>query len=342
MKNILITGGAGFIGSNFIHFLLNKNESIKVINLDKLTYASNPDNLGDLPDDRYSFVEGDIADSDLVYKLMKDFSIKYLINFAAESHVDNSIENPEIFFNTNVYGVFNLLNSAYRSWMDAPGKFKEGYEDCRFYQISTDEVFGSLPFGKSADEKFPYNPCNPYSASKASADMLVNSYFNTYGLPTLISRSSNNYGKYQHSEKFIPKVIKSLLSGQKIPIYGDGNYYREWLFVDDHCEAIYEILFCGRVGESYNIGSSVEISNVALVEAAINLINKMFPTLNVQKIKSIEFVEDRPGHDWRYSLNSSKIFEELGWKPETQFLDGLKKTIEWFYEKQNRINANGK
>ena len=309
MKKLLVTGGAGFIGSCFIRHILNKYNDYEVINLDLLTYCGNLENLEDIKNNsNYSFVHGDICDKDLVRSLVKD--VDYVVNFAAESHVDNSIKNPEIFIKTNVQGTLNLLQCS-----------KEiGIE--KFLQVSTDEVYGSLGEDGYFYETTPLAPNSPYAASKASADMLVRAYYNTYGLPTLITRCSNNYGPYQYPEKLIPFFISKIKKGEKVPVYGDGKNVRDWLYVYDHCEAIDTVLHKGKIGEVYNIGGHNEKTNLEITRLILNAMGK--------DENSIEYVADRLGHDRRYAMSNDKISNELGWKPSTSFEDGIKLTIDWY------------
>ena len=311
---MLVTGGAGFIGSNFIHYILNKYPDYKIVNLDKLTYAGNLDNLKEVETrfkDRYEFIKGDICDQILVDKIMN--SVDLVVNFAAESHVDRSIENPDSFLETNILGTHSLLKSA----------LKHGNK--RFHHISTDEVFGTLSID-NLEEKFnentPYNPRSPYSASKASADHLVNAYFHTYGLPTTISNCSNNYGPYQFPEKIIPLFILNALNDQPLPIYGDGKCIRDYIFVTDHCRAIDLVIHNGKMGEKYCFGGNNEMNAIQIADTILETLQKPF-TLK-------EFVKDRPGHDLRYAIDFSKAKKELGWEPLVTFRDGIKKTIAWY------------
>ncbi len=308
-KNLLVTGGAGFIGSNFIDHILKKYKSLKVYNLDLLTYAGNLENTNSYKDNpNYFFIKGDISNTDLVESLYDEFKIDGVINFAAESHVDNSIVNPEVFIKTNINGVFNLLNISYKKWMSSNFNPKNKFKHSRFHQISTDEVYGSIIEG-SFSEKSQYRPNSPYSASKASADMLVRSFNKTYGLNTTISVSSNNYGKNQNKEKFIPTIINSLINGKSIPVYGDGLNVRDWINVKDHCEAVEKVFNNSLNGEIYNVGANNEISNLELIEKIYFELKK-----NYTIEKKIKFVQDRFGHDRRYSLSTKKIFNELNWK----------------------------
>jgi dTDP-glucose 4,6-dehydratase len=311
---ILVTGGAGFIGSNFIKYILSHYPHYKIVNLDKLTYAGNLDNLSDIEDNpNYQFIKGNICDQKLVEKVVED-KIDVIVNFAAETHVDRSIYDPKIFVETNVLGTQVLLESAL--------KFKIE----RFVQISTDEVYGSLGKQGTFSESSPLLPNSPYSASKASADLLVRSYFKTFGLPAIITRCTNNYGPYQFPEKLIPLFITNALFGQELPIYGDGLYVRDWIYVEDHCKALDLILHKGKIGEIYNISGSCEKTNLEITELILEKLNKP---------KSlIKHVKDRPAHDRRYALDSSKIRNELGWKPEASFEEGITKTVDWYTANQ--------
>ena len=305
---LLVTGGAGFIGSNFIRYILNTYPDYKIINLDKLTYAGNLDNVKDLENnDRYEFVQGDIVDPSIVDSLVEKVDI--IVNFAAESHVDNSNENADPFLRTNIMGVKTLMDAALK------------YNHKRFFQISTDEVYGDRNEGFFTEES-RLKPSNPYSASKASAEMLVMAYARTHGLPTVVSRCANNYGPYQYPEKLLPFFVHKLLSGEKVPVYGNGSNLRDWLHVDDHCKAIDLILHKGKVGEIYNISANEEHSN-------LDITKRMIAILGLSDDK-IEFVKDRPGHDIRYAIDSSKIQNELGWKPTIDFEEGFEKTVEFY------------
>lgn len=314
MKKMLITGGAGFIGSNFIHYILSKYNDYQVINLDKLTYAANLDNLKDIEDNKnYKFIHGDIADKEFIFKLFEDKKFDIVINFAAESHVDNSILNPQIFTITNILGTQVLLDACRK------------YNIKRFHQVSTDEVYGELPLDDKNilfTEKTPLNPSSPYSASKASADMLVKSYYRTYSLPITISRCSNNYGPYQHLEKLIPLMISKAINNDNLPVYGNGLNVRDWLHVYDHCTAIDLIIHEGKIGEIYNIGGNNEKSNIDVVKIILKELGK--------SEKLIKYVNDRPGHDLRYAIDSTKIKTTLNWKPVYSFEKGILDTIKWY------------
>ena len=315
-KNLLVTGGAGFIGSNFIKYLLEKYDGISIYNLDKLTYASNLSHLKNLTSNKsYKFIHGDICDNDLVSKIFKNYNIDGVINFAAETHVDNSIINPDNFIKTNINGVYNLLNISYKFWMNKPFNVKEDYLNARFHQISTDEVYGSILKG-SFTEKSSYAPNSPYSASKASADMLIRSFHKTYGLNVVTTISSNNFGPNQNNEKFIPKIIQSLINKKTISVYGDGLNIRDWIYVMDNCHAIEKVFNNSASGEKYNVGGENEISNIDLIDIIFKNLSKKHKVK-----KSIRFVKDRYGHDRRYSLNINKIKNELNWVPKKGFLN---------------------
>jgi len=312
---MLVTGGAGFIGSNFVRYILKKYPDYQVINLDLLTYAGNLENLKDVEKNlNYKFVKGDIADKNLVNELVKDIDI--IVNFAAESHVDRSILDSAAFIHTNVIGTHNLLEAAKNNGLK------------RFHHVSTDEVYGHLgPKNPPFNEKTPYAPRSPYSASKAAADHLVNAYFNTYNLPTTISNCSNNYGPYQFPEKLHGLFITNLLEGKKVPVYGDGRQVRDWLYVEDHCEAIDAVIQKGKIGETYCVGGDCEKSNIEITKKILELLEK--------GEEMIEYVKDRPGHDRRYAIDFSKIKRELGWQPRTSFDEGMKKTVEWYKANEN-------
>lgn len=327
MKTYLVTGGAGFIGSNFVHYMLKKYTQIKIINLDKLTYAGNLENLKSVENDsRYTFVQGDICDKELVEKLFKENDIDYVVNFAAESHVDRSIREPEVFVNTNVLGTVTLLNGAKNAWETKDG-FKHGK---KYLQVSTDEVYGSLGEAGYFMETTPINPHSPYSSSKAGADLAVKAYFDTYKMPINITRCSNNYGPYQFPEKLIPLIINNCLNKRPLPVYGDGLNIRDWLYVEDHCKAIDMVLNGGRIGEVYNIGGHNERTNIHIVKTIIDYINKNVDSSVTENL--IKHVEDRKGHDRRYGIDPTKIKEELGWYPETVYEEGIKKTIKWYLD----------
>lgn len=331
-KTILITGGAGFIGSNFVPYFCKKYPEYNVINLDKLTYAGNLDNLKECESmPNYKFVEGDICDNELVKKIFDDYDVRGVIHFAAESHVDNSIKNPGAFIKTNIEGTFNLLHTAFLHWMSGPNKVKAGYENCRFHHISTDEVYGALGVTGFFTEKTPYAPNSPYSASKASSDFLVRAYHHTFGMNVTTSNCSNNYGPKQHHEKLIPHIIKQALSEQPLPIYGKGENVRDWLYVLDHCKAIDLIFHTGKAGETYNIGGHNERNNITIVKTICAILDAKKPRANGKKYEElIAFVADRAGHDFRYAIDATKLETELGWKADETFDTGIVKTVEWY------------
>lgn len=334
-RSILVTGGAGFIGSNFVPFFCRKYPDYLIINLDKLTYAGNLDNLKECADfDNYVFVQGDICDKELVASLFAKYNISGVIHFAAESHVDNSIKGPEAFINTNINGTFNLIENARRAWMEAPFKFKAGCEDNRFHHISTDEVYGTLGAEGFFSEDTPYAPNSPYSASKASSDFIVRAYHHTYGMNVTTSNCSNNYGPKQHDEKLIPHIIKLALEEKNLPVYGQGINVRDWLYVLDHCKAIDLIFHKGVSGETYNIGGHNERNNITIVNTICDLLDKLKPRCEGNSYKDlITFVSDRPGHDLRYAINPDKIVSTLGWKADETFDTGIVKTVEWYLAK---------
>ncbi len=335
-QTILITGGAGFIGSNFVPYFLETFPQYQVVNLDKLTYAGNLDNLKECEHNpRYTFVQGDICDASLVNKLFKQYDIRGVIHFAAESHVDNSITGPLPFIKTNIEGTFTLLEAARQHWMSAPGQVKPGYENCRFHHISTDEVYGTLGKTGFFTETTPYAPNSPYSATKASSDFLVRAYHNTYGLNVTTSNCSNNYGPKQHNEKLIPTIIRKCLAGEPIPIYGDGKNVRDWLYVLDHCKGIALVWQKGKAGETYNIGGYNECTNLQIVDKICRLLDQMRPAANGKSYKElITFVKDRAGHDRRYAIDATKLEMQLGWKADENFDTGIKKTVTWYLENQ--------
>ncbi len=334
-KNILVTGGAGFIGANLISFLTEKYPACRIINLDKLTYAADLDNLKDVSSRRnYVFIQGDICDEKLVPEIFETYSIDGVLHLAACSHVDNSIKEPREFIKTNIEGTFNLLSCAYQTWHDGPFKTKTGYEGARFHLVSTDEVYGSTESDRFT-ESSPIKPNSPYSASKASADLLARAYIKTFGLNVTISNCSNNFGPCQHGEKFIPTVIRCALSGNNIPIYGDGGNIRDWLYVKDHCEALDLIFRLSAPGETYNIGGGTELDNLTLAKRICVLLNKLRPSAEDYS-KLISFVEDRPGHDRRYSVDSSKLKKDLGWSAQTSFGFALEQTVKWYLRKYDK------
>jgi dTDP-glucose 4,6-dehydratase len=336
MKNILITGGAGFIGSNFIPYILAQNPNSKFVNLDKLTYAGDLSNLKKVTSHNYKFVKGDICDRSLITSLFKEHDFDAVIHFAAESHVDNSIEKPDEFIQTNVFGTFNLLDVAKNHWMDGPHTFKKGSEHRRFHHISTDEVYGTLGETGLFTEQTPYAPNSPYSASKASSDFIVRSYFHTYGMNVVTTNCSNNYGPKQHDEKLIPTIIRKAINGEQIPIYGDGKNIRDWLYVLDHCKGIDLVFQRGRTGETYNIGGRNERDNLYIANKICDILDKIKPKKEPYNTQ-ITFVNDRPGHDFRYAIDASKIENELGWKADESFETGIRKTIDWYLDKQKHV-----
>lgn len=340
MKNkqtILVTGCAGFIGSNFVPYFLEKYPEYNLINLDLLTYAGNLENLKECENNpRYKLIKGDISNRELVEFIFNEYDIRGVIHFAAESHVDNSIKNPGVFVETNVNGTFTLLDVAQKFWMEAPLIYKNDYEGCRFHHISTDEVYGTLSDDPNDlfTETTPYAPNSPYSASKASSDMIVRSYKETYGLNTVITNCSNNYGPKQHDEKLIPTIIRNALMGNPIPIYGDGKNIRDWLYVLDHCKGIDLAYHKGKSGETYNIGGRNERTNLDIVDTITSVLDKKVPPMKRIGKKSykelITFVKDRAGHDRRYAIDATKIESELGWRADENFDSGIVKTINWY------------
>jgi len=339
MKTILVTGGAGFIGSNFVEYYLKNHPDSKLINLDKLTYAGNLDNLKSVENNsRYEFIQGDILDAALVDKIFSEKQINGVIHFAAESHVDNSINGPAVFVETNIKGTMTLLEAARKYWMEKPFEFKSGCESNRFLHVSTDEVYGSLGDTGLFREDTPYAPNSPYSASKAGSDFLVRAWHHTYGLNTVITNCSNNYGPHQHDEKLIPTIIRKALSGEKIPIYGDGKNVRDWLFVLDHCSGIDAAFAKGKSGETYNIGGRNERNNLQIVHTICDFLQKLSPPpsrkLSINHYRElISFVKDRPGHDRRYAIDATKLENELGWRAAENFDTGIVKTVEWYLKK---------
>lgn len=357
MKTYLVTGGAGFIGANFVKYMLANHPDSKIVILDLLTYAGNLGTIAaDIDGKRCEFVKGDITDRALADQLFAQYGFDYVVNFAAESHVDRSIENPQLFLQTNILGTQNLLDAARRAWVT--GKDAHGYplwrEGVRFHQVSTDEVYGSLGAEGYFHETTPLDPRSPYSASKTSADLFVKAYFETYKMPVTITRCSNNYGPYHFPEKLIPLIIKNILEGKSLPVYGDGTNVRDWLYVEDHCKAIDAVLHRGRAGEVYNVGGHNEKQNIEIVKLTIRTIRQLMTEnpayRQVLKKKTIApegeisidwiddslicFVKDRLGHDQRYAIDPTKISRELGWMPETSFEVGIVKTIRWYLENQ--------
>jgi len=336
MQNtIIVTGGAGFIGSNFILRWM-KSESAAIVNLDRLTYAGNLSNLAAIAGDpKYQFVRGDIADRDLVGRLLREHRPHAIVHFAAESHVDRSIHGPADFVQTNIVGTFALLEEVRNYWSELSDADRARF---RFLHISTDEVFGSLgPDDPAFAETTPHAPNSPYAASKASSDHLVRAYFHTYGVPVLTTNCSNNYGRFQFPEKLIPLMILNAAAGKPLPVYGDGQNVRDWIYVEDHCDAVAMVLARGRVGETYNIGGWNEKPNLEIVNTICDLVDEMLPAGGPRK-KLITFVKDRPGHDRRYAMNAEKIRKELGWEPKETFDSGIRKTVRWYLENETWVN----
>lgn len=337
-RTYIVTGGAGFIGSTFILSARVRREA-RVVNLDRLTYAANPMNLASLDGDPdYIFVRGDIADRPRVRSLLKEHRPCAIVNFAAESHVDRSIDGPEDFIGTNLVGTFHLLEEVRRYWLELPPEDRRTF---RFLHVSTDEVYGSLgPEDAAFNEKTPYAPNSPYSASKAGSDHLVRAYCHTYGLPTLVTNCSNNYGPRQFPEKLIPLVILNALKGKPLPVYGKGENVRDWLYVEDHCDALHSVLRNGRAGETYNIGGRCELTNLEVVKAVCRLLDEVRPdSPHVPHESLISFVKDRPGHDLRYAVDCAKIENELGWRPQRSFEAGLSETIRWYLDNEEWVGA---
>jgi dTDP-glucose 4,6-dehydratase len=334
-KNILLTGTAGFIGSNFVQYFLDKYPEYNLVNLDRLTYSGTLDNLKECEKNpRYKFIKGDICNRELIEFIFAEYDISGVIHFAAESHVDNSIKNPGVFVQTNVNGTFTLIDVAYKYWMNKPFSYKENYQNCRFHHISTDEVYGTLSLDPEDlfTENTPYAPNSPYSASKASSDMIIRAYNETYGMNTVITNCSNNYGPKQHDEKLIPTIIRNALKGNPIPIYGDGKNIRDWLYVLDHCKGIDIVYHSGITGQTYNIGGRNERTNLQIVDRICTILDKEVPKETSYK-ELITFVEDRAGHDRRYAIDATKLENELGWKADENFDSGIVKTIEWYLNK---------
>ena len=330
MKNVLITGGAGFIGSNFIHYLLKNEKDLRVFNYDALTYAGNLESLADIADDpRYRFIQGNICDAEQVEASLRTHQIDTIVHFAAESHVDRSILGPRQFIETNVMGTFTLLDAARKYWLMEQAFLRE---NVRFHHVSTDEVFGSLKPGEPAwTEETPYAPNSPYAASKAASDHLVRSYGHTYGLPYTITNCSNNYGPYQFPEKLIPLIILNAMEGRSLPVYGDGQQVRDWLHVEDHCEAIHLVLTQGATGSTYNIGGENQPANLTIVEAICDILDEIDQNpVHRPHRNLIQFVKDRPGHDRRYDMDTTKISSELGWHPRHTLQQGLLDTVHWY------------
>ena len=330
MKKCLVTGGCGFIGSNYIRTALDRENDLHIVNLDKLTYAGNIQNLNGISSNNLTIVKGDICDVDLVNSLFEKHQFDTVVHFAAESHVDRSIEGPAEFIQTNVVGTLNLLEQS-RIFIN-----KTNNDNFRFLHVSTDEVYGSLGDDGKFLETTPYDPSSPYSASKAGSDHLVRAWNRTFGLPTLITNSSNNYGSYQFPEKLVPLMIINCLQGNPLPIYGKGENVRDWLFVGDHCDAIHTVLAKGEMGETYNIGGNNEIKNIDVVTIICSLLDEISPRENGSSYSDlITFVKDRPGHDFRYAIDAGKIRNDLGWSPNESFETGIRKTIHWYLDNQN-------
>lgn len=336
MKTILVTGGAGFIGANFVPYFANKYTDYKVINLDKLTYAGDIRNLKEVEgNSRYELIQGDICNRELVEFIFQKYDVRGVVHFAAESHVDNSISGPEVFIKTNVNGTFTLLDVARKYWMEKPFIYKAGYDGCRFHHISTDEVYGTLGETGLFREDTPYAPNSPYSSSKAGSDLLVRAYHHTYGMDVTTSNCSNNYGPKQHDEKLIPTIIRKALSLQPIPIYGDGKNIRDWLYVLDHCTGIDLVYHKGKSGETYNIGGRNERDNLFIVNKICQILDEKRPLADGKKYASlITYVQDRAGHDRRYAIDATKIETELGWRADENFETGILKTIDWYLNRK--------
>lgn len=338
-QNILITGGAGFIGSNFVRYALNQASVQNIVNLDFLTYAGSLENLKNLPnEDRYIFIKGDVCDQPLCEELLRSYKIDTIVHFAAESHVDRSLKGPDAFIQTNIIGTFSLLEAARKVWFTEQNINKNLV---RFHHVSTDEVYGTLaPDDPPFEESTPYSPRSPYSAAKASSDHLVRSYHHSFGLPITISSCSNNYGPYQFPEKLVPLIILNAITGKPLPIYGDGMQIRDWLYVEDHCEAIWEILQGGKDGETYNIGGDNQPPNIEIVKTICSLLDEENISHEYRPhAQLIEYVTDRPGHDRRYAMNIEKINRELGWKPSVNLQEGLNKTIKWYINNLDWLNS---
>ena len=335
-NHVLVTGGAGFIGSNYVAYVL-ENSQDHIYVLDNLTYAGNLKNLEAVTDhDRYTFIKGDICNKNLLDDLFNEYQFNKVVHFAAESHVDNSITGPTLFMQTNIIGTFNLLQTAYTTWMAGPNELKNDFNDACFLHVSTDEVYGTLGKTGLFTETTPYAPNSPYSASKASSDFIVRSYFHTFGMPVVTTNCSNNYGPHQHKEKLIPMIIRKAISGEDIPIYGDGKNVRDWLYVGDHCTGIKLVLDKGALGETYNIGGRNERENLYIAHTICKILDDLFPK-EISYSEQITFVKDRAGHDFRYAIDASKIEQELGWKAEENFETGIHKTIKWYLNHKEQL-----
>lgn len=331
---LLVTGGAGFIGSNYIEMALAESGDLKIVNLDSMTYAGSEANMASFANNaHYTFVNGDIRNRSLVEELFEKYDFDGVIHFAAESHVDNSISGPEAFITTNVNGTFTLIDVARKFWMDAPFAVKAGHEHKRFLHISTDEVYGSLGAEGLFTETTPYAPNSPYSASKAASDMIVRSYFHTFGMNVVTTNCSNNYGPHQHDEKLIPTIIRNAVNRRNIPIYGDGMNVRDWLYVTDHCRGIELAFNKGKAGETYNIGGKNERTNLYIADRICSLMDQLYPSAAGSHKDLITFVADRPGHDKRYAIDATKISDQLGWKAAESFETGIEKTVKHYVEK---------
>ncbi len=339
MKNVLVTGGAGFIGSNFVRYLLRVEPGVHIVNLDALTYAGSLENLKQLPDPkRHTFVQGDVCDRSLLDGLLRHHRVDTIVHFAAESHVDRSILGPAQFVQTNVVGTFTLLEAARQHWLEEAALPRDAI---RFHHVSTDEVFGALALDEPAwDESTPYDPHSPYSATKAGSDHLVRAYHHTYGLPVTLTNCSNNYGPYQFPEKLIPLMILNALDGRPLPVYGDGGQVRDWLYVEDHCEAIWVVLRKGAIGGTYNIGGGNQPTNLSVVKTLCDILDERLPNSpHAPHWKLVQYVTDRPGHDRRYAMDSTRISHELGWKPRRSLASGLLETVEWYLGHPDWIEA---
>lgn len=337
MRTLLVTGGAGFIGGEFVRQVLREEPETRIVNLDKLTYAGNLDSLAEFSgDSRHHFIQGDICDPALIKQLLVEFQPDAIVHFAAESHVDRSIDGPRIFLETNVLGTFTLLQESRGFWSGLEPEAKSAF---RFLHVSTDEVYGSLGDTGLFTETTPYDPHSPYSASKAASDHFVSAFHHTYGLPTLMTNCSNNYGPFQFPEKLIPLMILNALEGKSLPVYGDGLNVRDWLFVGDHCQAIRKVLELGRTGQTYNVGGNSERKNIEVVTTICRIVDELAPALPQGSREGlITYVKDRPGHDRRYAIDATKIASELGWEPSVTFEEGIRQTVEWYLSNAEWIN----